>query len=407
MRTEYRASLRCCIRFFIFFLVTLLGASLVWAQTKSAEPLSGVKEGWGYPVVVIPPQKGWDSADGRSIKLALRLAEHQISAQREGIEGREVTFMFASMDRQEEVRKRLPVWKQMKVAVILSFAGGGATDQTLHRLCAQKGPAVLFAEGENIGLLSADASPLPYVFALELPFFFKANAFAERATKEKLSQQVTLFSDVKSTKIARGARLNESLLLGKKIPSSIMWVPAYQQDHFTLAIDEADSGKSATFISWLEGMGTLSIWKKLNTGRLDTRLWYAGKKHPILLDAAGLVLADKDVLLERDIKGQKELSMRIRDLFNRVPENPVIAAKAYALGMWAIKGYQAGGEMTAKALTERLALVRQVPLMGEFLDIDPSTHRPISRRVGFLKIADRKYKSDGSVSVFSRNVAEK
>ena len=207
MFTKYRASLLYCTYPAVFFILFfILSVSAVWAQNKPSDTLSGVKEGWGYPVVVIPPEKGWESNDGRSIKLALRLAEHQISIQREGIQGREITFMFASIQKKEEIKERLPLWKQMKVAVILSFADGGGMDQTLRQLCAEKGPAVLFAEGENINLLSADAKPLPYLFALELPFFYKANAFAERAVKEKQTRQVTLFSDIKSTQIARGAR---------------------------------------------------------------------------------------------------------------------------------------------------------------------------------------------------------
>ena len=136
-------------------------------------------------------------------------------------------------------------------------------------------------------------------------------------------------------------------------------------------------------------------------------MWYTGIKHPILLDANGIVLADKDVLLERDIQGQRDISRRIRDLFDRIPDNPVLAAKAYALGSWTIQSYQNSKGRSATALAEQLAISRNIPLMGEKLDIDLTTHRPLSRRIGFLRIVDRKYKSDGSVSVFSRNVAEK
>ena len=186
-----------------------------------------------------------------------------------------------------------------------------------------------------------------------------------------------------------------------------MWVPAFQQDRFIIPINEAVSSESSTFISWLEGMGTLSIWKSLRTDRIKAQLWYAGIKHPILLDASGIVLVDKDVLLERDIQGKRDISMRIRDLFNRIPDNPVMAAKAYALGSWTIQSYQNSKGRSATALAEQLSLSRNIPLMGEILDIDSGTHRPVSRRVGFLRIADRKYKSDGSVSVFSRNVTEK
>lgn len=404
MVIKYRSSLlSCTYPLVIFLLLFVLGVPVVWAQNG----ISGVKEGWGYPVVVIPPEKGWESKDGNSIKWALRLAEREISMKREGIRGHEVTFMFASVQKKEEIKDRLSIWRRMNVAVILSFAGGGGVDQTLRQLCGENGPAVLFVEGENINLSSGDVKPMPYLFALELPFFFKANAFAERASQAKKSNQVTLFSDIQSTQIARGARLTDALLSAKKIPSTIMWVPAFQQDRFIIPINEAVSSESSTFISWLEGMGTLSIWKSLRTDRIKAQLWYAGIKHPILLDASGIVLVDKDVLLERDIQGKRDISMRIRDLFNRIPDNPVMAAKAYALGSWAIQSYQNSKGRSATALAEQLSLSRNIPLMGENLDIDPGTHRPVSRRVGFLRIADRKYKSDGSVSVFSRNVTEK
>ena len=404
MVIKYRSSLLSCIYpLIIFLLLFVMGLPVARAQSG----ISGVKEGWGYPVIVIPPKKGWDSKEGNSIKWALRLAEREISMTREGIRGHEVTFMFASVQKKEELKERLSIWRRMNAAVILSFAGAGGIDQTLRQLCGENGPAVLFVEGENINLLSGDMKPLPYLFALELPFFYKANAFAERAAKAKKSNQVTLFSDIQSTQIARGARLTDALLSAKKIPSTIMWVPAFQQDRFSIPINEAVSSESSTFISWLEGMGTLSIWKSLRTNGVNAQVWYTGTKHPILLDANGIVLADKDVLLERDIQGQRDISRRIRDLFDRIPDNPVLAAKAYALGSWTIQSYQNSKGRSATALAEQLAISRNIPLMGEKLDIDLTTHRPLSRRIGFLRIVDRKYKSDGSVSVFSRNVAEK
>lgn len=393
----------------LLFLLTILpGIAPAFAAHVEDEEdaLLGIKEGWAWPVVVVQPPEGWASAKGEAVKWAMRAAEREISLNREAIRGREVTFLFSSVANSAELAERLETWRAMNVAVIVSF-GDDAVNETLSYLCRDEGPSVLFASGENLSTINrTTASPYPYLFALDLPYTARANALAELASTETPHKKVAVISDILSERLARGARLNVDFLRARGLEVLDLSVAGFRQDQFVPQIRDFESGGFRIFSVWLDAMAALSIWRTAYMNRNGSVVYYVGNMHRILLDAEGLVLVDPEVLLERNEPGKGDIIRRIRDLFNRETEEPVLAAKAYALGKWVIAGYLGAASSDKGPIAAALANAAEIPLMDQTLQVDSSTHRPTSRLFGVLKIEGREFRSFGSVEVFSREVTE-
>ncbi|MDR1884907.1 MAG: hypothetical protein LBQ56_01435 [Synergistaceae bacterium] len=367
---------------------------------------TGVKEGWAWPVVVIPPPEGWDSPAGASIKYAMRLAERAISLERGGIMGKEVTFMFSGISSPDELTDRMASWRAMGVSIIVSFAGG-AMDADLARMCQANGPSVIFSGGEDLAIRNPGTGmPYQFLFALDLPYFARANALAEAAMTEYPPVDVAVMTDSLSTKLAKGASLNVNFLTARGIRAMEMSVVAYRQDQFNVQVRNAEAGGFRSFTCWLDAMATLSIWRTASLRPNGSVVFYAGNQHRILLDAEGLILADKDVLLIRNDAGRREISLKVRDMFNAELQDQVTAARAYALGRWAISAYERTPSGEGRGLAYELARMSGIPLMDEDLAIDPRTHRPVSRKFGLLRIEGRQYRSFGLVEVFSSEASE-
>ena len=399
--------------FFPFFLISalvvLLAASVLHAasfEEREEDPMLAVNEGWAWPVVVIQPPEGWDGPVGESVKYAMRAAEREVSKQREGIRGKEVVFLFSSVTDSAELVERIRTWRAMDVMAIVSF-GGQDIDRTLRDLCRDNGPAVVYAAGENLNVKNpATGTPYPYLFALDLPYYARANALAEVAAIEQPPKKVAVISDMMSFKLAAGADLNVGFLRARSIDVLDISVPAFRQDQFVPQIRDMESGGVRVFSVWLDAMATLSIWRTAYINRNASAVYYAGNQHPILLDAEGLVVVDKDVLLERDEKGKSDIIRMVRDVFNKKIAEPVLAAKAYALAKWLIGAYRDVSVVEKTSIAHALGSVIDIPLMDEKLAINPLTHRPVTRKYGVLCVEDRQYRSQGAVEIFSEEVQE-
>lgn len=395
----------------IILLVNLLllsaGSALLAADFEDGEDaLQGIKEGWAWPVVVVAPPEGWESEQGEAIKWSMRAAERDVSSNREAIRGREVTFMFSSVANSSELVERIKTWRAMGVAAIVSF-GDDEIGETLAYLCRDDGPSVLFAAGENVALINPTTTqPYRHLFALDLPYFARANALAELATQDDRKRRVAVISDILSERLAKGARLNVDLLRARDAEVLDLSVAGFRQDQFVPQIRDFESGGFRVFSVWLDAMATLSIWRTARDNRNGSEVYHAGSMHRLLLDAEGLLLVDKDVLLERNERGKNDIIILVRDRFNRRISEPVLGAKAYTLAKWILAGYTGAGSAEAGPIADALARAVDIPLMDEMLRIDPSTHRPTSRRFGVLRVEERAFKSAGSVEVFSREVFE-
>lgn len=370
------------------------------------DPMFAVREGWAWPVVVVPPAGGWDTALGESVKYAMRISEREVSKKRGGIRGREIVFLYAAESSVGELASRVRQWRQLGARAIISF-GGHEIDDELHRLCRVVGPAFLTAGGEELSVIDpATKLPYRYAYALDLHYFARANAIAEAIAIENQEHRSAVISDLMSTKIARGAALTVRLLRSRGLDTTNISIPAFQNDHFTTQVYELEAAGVRSFSVWLDAMATLSIWRTANINRRGTTIYYCGRQHPILLDADGLTMVDKDSPLERNELGREEIDQLMRDEFNRTPSDPVMAAKALALSKWVISAFEKVSVVNDETIADALAEIEDIPLMDIKLSIDPKTHRPISRRFGVLKVHDRTYSSFAEVDVFSAEVTE-
>jgi hypothetical protein len=390
------------LAFFAFFICAAEAAPIGGGETN----LSGVKEGWAWPVIVIQPPEGWGSPSGESIKYGLRAAEREVSLSREAIDGFEVTFMFSSAKDTAELAQRVEMWRGMKSCAILSF-GGDETNLELKRLCAERGPSVIFAGGENLAIKNPmNDLPFPYLFALDYPYFARANALAGFAMQSVSGQSVVIMTDGLSEKLARGAGKNADMLRGEGVPTHVYFLPAMVQNRFNAQVQDAVSSGAGVITSWLDSLSTLSVWKTVSLAGGGVTVCFSGAKNNILLDAGGLVLVDKDDILNYNDEGKHIMDVKVRDLFGRALGDPVAAAKAYALGKWAIAGFVNARRVSVPSVAEALSMAEGVPLMDETLSIDPRTNRPKSRKFSVLKVEGRAYKPISSVDVYSVEVIE-
>jgi hypothetical protein len=388
--------------FFILFAPAARSAPLGGGKTD----LSGVREGWAWPVIVIQPPEGWDSPAGAAIKYGMRAAEREISLSREGIRGLEVTFMFSSAADPSELAERMNIWRGMKSCAILSF-GGDQVNLELKRLCASKGPSVIFAGGENLAIKNpVNDLPFPYLFALDLTYFARANALAEFAAGEVSGKSVVVMTDGASEKLARGAEINVSTLRRKGVDAITYFIPGDVQYQFNPQIQEAVSGGAGVITSWLGYLSTLSIWRTVFLGKDGVEVYFSGTKDNLLLDADGLVLVDKDDVLNLNERGRHAIVSKVRDLLGVELHDPVAAARAYALAKWAINGLVNADQVSAESVAGALSRADGIPLMDEVLSIDSRTNRPKSRKFAVLQVKERGYKAVASVDVYSVEVAE-
>jgi hypothetical protein len=396
--------LRFSLLFLIFFFFS--GPALAAPLGGGETDLSGVREGWSWPVIVVQPPDGWDSPAGEAVKYGLRAAEREISLTRGGISGFEVTFMFSSAKDVFEMETRLKDWRNMKSHVIISFAGG-EIDLELKRLCSLSGPSVIFAGGEDMAIKNpVNDLPYPYLFALDYTYFARANALAEYAELADPVRPVVVMTDGLSERLARGAEKNVSMLERKGVEAFSYFIPASVLYQFNAQVQEAVSNGAGVITSWLDSMATLSIWRTVRLSGSGVDVYYSGGKNKMILDADGLVLVDKDDALNYNEDGKQAIIRKARDLFGRTLASPVTAAKAYALGKWALAGFASAAEIDRRSLALGLSHAEGIPLMDEILSIDPRTNRPRSRKYGVLRVEGRSFEPVASVDVYSVEVIE-
>jgi hypothetical protein len=319
--------------------------------------------------------------------------------------------MFSDLADASELPRRIETWRAMKVSVIVSFAGEDL-NAPLMELCRSRGPSLLLSGGEEAKLRDPDSGrPHQYLFALDLPYYARANALAIAAAElsdkpDKPDKRVAVITDILSARLAKGAHLNVGYLRSEGADALDLSLAAYRQDQFAPQAIDAINGGYTVFISWLDAMATLSVWQSATRRDASSVVFYSGARQKILLDASGMVLVDKDAPLERNEGGKHDIIMKIRDYFDREVGDPVTAAKAYALGRWVVGAYKASLSADGTAVAREMERTEDIPLMDDMLTIDPDTHRPLSRKFGVLRVAGREYESSGSVEVFSAETAE-
>jgi hypothetical protein len=276
----------------------------------------------------------------------------------------------------------------------------------LMRLCAGSGPCVIFAGGEDIAIKDPSTGmPFRYLFALDLPYFARANALAEFASVGG-TPSAAVITDQLSPRLAKGADENIRLLKNRGVDAFSMFVSGMTVYQFSAQVQTAEASGAVVISSWLDSMSTLSIWRTASMNKKGTTVYYPGEAHRFLLDADGLVLVDKDGVLNINEEGKWNIISKCRDALGKSVEDPVTAAKAFALAKWTIDGHVNVASPDAPSLSLALSTTSDIPLMDERLTIDPRTNRPETRKYGVLRVRSRRFVPAGSVDVHSAETAE-
>ncbi|EHM10232.1 hypothetical protein TheveDRAFT_1108 [Thermanaerovibrio velox DSM 12556] len=373
--------------------------------TAQGENLSALKEGWGWPVVVIPPKEGWGSPEGQSLKWALRTAEMEVSKAHSGVHGRDVVFLYPDISDPEDALKRLKIWRSMKVGVIVCFDDGPVME-ALVKACRDSGPSLILSDGEDLSLRGPSGKPHPYLFALGFFRNYRANVLSQLMAKRALKGAV--ISDRYDPAMVQGAQVTLSLLAKRQPGARLFWLMGSGDAGYRYRLAEASAEGANVVVSWLDSMGSISLWKTAYTYRMPLEVWHgAYPDQKLLKEADGLLYVDADHLLSLRQKELQRIRWNIIRTVKRDVTNLVAAAKAYAIGVWVIKAYESTGSADPAKLAASLSSTRDIPLAGEMLAISPITHRPVKRSFGVIRVKGKSTFLEEVAPVSSGSVAEK
>ncbi|ACZ18925.1 hypothetical protein Taci_0689 [Thermanaerovibrio acidaminovorans DSM 6589] len=382
------------------FLVVLADPSM----GTSGEDLTALKEGWGWPVVVIPPKGGWGSPEGDSVKWALRTAEMEVSLRHGGVHGRDVVFMYPNLNGPEDALKRLQIWRAIGVGVILCFDQGPIME-ALIRACRERGPSLILSDGEDISLRSPSGPPWRYLFSLGFFRNYRANALAQLATRGNLKPAI--ISDRYDPDMESGTEATYRLLSGRFRGLRTFWLMGRGDVNFRYRLAEASADGAVVIVSWLDSLSSVSLWRTAKSYKLPVEIWHAAPpNHQILKEADGLLYVDGDLLLASRTKELNDLRWKIIRTTRREVRDLVMAGKSYAMGVWVIRAHETAGTNRADVLVSHLASTREVPLLGEMLSINPVTHRPLKRTFGVIRVSGKAPSLHSTLSITSNSVEE-
>jgi hypothetical protein len=72
---------------------------MAMAFTEAVAAEENPSREWSFPVVVLPPESGWEGDEGKSAWLALKIVMEEANATRYGVAGRDVLFLNPSYRR--------------------------------------------------------------------------------------------------------------------------------------------------------------------------------------------------------------------------------------------------------------------------------------------------------------------
>ena len=383
-----------------FVLVAVL--SLLLAATAARAVVDGfevgLEDGWVWQVAVLPPDEGWDSEQGRSAIAAIRLAEWEVMDSADGIRGRDIRFLQEPPLDGESAASRVADWRKNGVSAVLSMSGGDDIP-ILRPLLAGKGPVLLSAYGEHEKILDADGAPDRMVFALDLYSDFRVQAFADYASVVlSAGSVVALMADRLDPALECRSRNLGEMLSEKGFDSEYFWIPGGAMDSFRLMESEMLSSGAKVLITWAGSMVVRDVWRatRLKTGGFE--IWYGGAPQPLLLSFDGVVAADQDYPVRTDAS-LAPLLREIRRRLNLIVKDAAVAGRAYVACKWLFDAFERSGSPAPSDLAAFMPLAQGLPFGSQTLSVNPVTHRPVERRVSFMKVAEKSFHQVDTLTV--------
>ncbi|MCL1941499.1 MAG: hypothetical protein FWG09_06105, partial [Synergistaceae bacterium] len=348
---------------------------------------------WTWKIFVIPPDAGWDSDEGRSVKATLTWFEKDVNNDPNGLLDHDVSFVYMEDPITENtiVRDASAIVNSKCIAA-LNFASDEVNRMLIPLLGYAKMP-VLLSGGEEVWLLDGEL-PYPYVFALQLYRDYRTAALAEYAKKifvPSTNDRIVIAASRYSLNEEREARICEDILSGMTLPAISFWTDSSTFNTYRLLEAEIRSESARILFCYIGSMATREIWRASVRGiESQFQIWYPGTPNELFASYSGIIFADQSM---KDLEEGIFINIKRKLWVSRAIDvkSEAAAGNAYALASWLFEAVKKGKRADSDVLVYSLANTEDIPFGNQTLDISSRTHRPETRRVYIMRVAGRAY----------------
>jgi hypothetical protein len=347
---------------------------------------------WTLKIFVIPPDIGWDSEEGSSIKATLTWFEREINQDPDGLLDNDVAFIYMEKPITEEtiVRDALLI-KNSKCVAVLNFASD-EINRLLVPLLAYASIPVLLSHGEEVWLMDG-ALPYPNIFALQLYRDYRTVALVEYAKSvfvPSADNRIAIIGSRFSLNEEREAVICEDLFSDMNWPAISYWTDSSTFNTFSLLQSEIESESAGILFCYVGSMATREIWSGVRGLESPFQIWYPGTPNELFASYNGIIFADQSM---KDMEENIFINLKRKLWITRAVDvkSETAAGNAYALSSWLFEAIRKGKRVDSDVLIYFLANTENIPLGNQTLNISSKTHRPEFRNVYILQIVDKGY----------------
>ena len=348
---------------------------------------------WTWEVFVVPPDSGWSSEEGRSIRATLSWLEKEINNDPLGLLDHDIAFVYMENPITEQTIERdASIIINSKCIATLNFASDEINRLLVPLLGYGKMP-VLLSYGEEVWLMDG-ALPYPYVFALQLYRDYRTVALAEYAKNifiPTVNDRIAIVGSRFSLNEEREARICEDILTATDLPVISFWTDSSTFNTFRLLESEIRSESAGILFCYVGSMATREIWRGVRGLESQFQIWYPGIPNELFLSYDGIVFADQSM---KDIEEGIFINLKRKLWVTRAVDvkDEAAAGNAYALTSWLFEAIRKGKRVDSDVLVHFLARAENIPFGNQSLSISSRTHRPETRSVYIMRIIDKTYR---------------
>ena len=307
------------------FLCAALAFALLSSPAFSAA-LNNNNAKWVWNVLIVPPDDGWDTERGRSIKAALKWEEDEIAQSGRGVAGHDVKFIDINdlAPREEGTLINPPVINNNnlralsseilnnqrlfnalrtlannpgRIIAVISFAGTAANQALISAIGGNRYLPLFLAYGEDV-LIEFNNQPIFNIFALDLFRDYRAQAFALYAANSlKPDARIALAASRFTLNQEREAKLCYSFLEAQHFVPMPFWLDASVRSAFNMIAQEIESAADGTVITFLGGMAAREMWRNFMRVRTSWHIWNCSEPDDMYLSFRGMLFADQNLFL--------------------------------------------------------------------------------------------------------------
>ncbi len=350
-------------------------------------------ESWTLDICVVPPDNGWDTPEGSTIRSVLEWHKIEISESGRGVRGHDINFVYLPA-LNEDTAATADLQITNRTAALICFASDPIGQILTRRINSNPNNVPLLLSGGEEVLLFEKERIHPFAFALDLYRDYRAAAFADYTTKtvdEKA--RIGIIASRFTVNQEREAKICTELLDNAGLMPLPYWVDASVTDSFEYIAQEVKNYSHGVLISFTGSMAVKELWRVIAKNHSPWQLLYCGRPDNSFLSFRAMIFADQNLLLDKhekfeDLKRQlwNTRALKVTDL--------VAAGRANALAIWATKALDTMpelGNFDKRVFIASLEKVQGIPFGSQALDIEPTTHRPKKRTVRIFEMRDRQF----------------